>query len=277
MKQSKRTENIRRVLGLATSLVLAFVGYNLAQAYELYTDGCNDCHGSFRDATTTKGTVFPGGKNHDMHRATGSTTNMNTGCNLCHIGSSKTPVYTWKSTGTNSISGLGCSGCHLGPGLRKHHIINGVGGAYDCYGCHNSNEVADPENVIPPYYGTWDTRVKNPGNTVLAARTNENWSVGDFLGLDNDGNNLYDMADYAVGPADRILSSTREGNNIRITWQTVGGRTNRVQAASRASGTYSNLSPLITSTSVGLITTNYVDAGGATNKIRFHRLQSLVP
>jgi hypothetical protein len=274
MKQSKRTdEGIGKVMGLAAGLVLAVIGNNPAQAYDTYTEGCNDCHGNFRDATTTKGTVFPGGKNHDMHRATGSTTNMNTGCNLCHIGSSRTPVYLWKSTGTNGIPGLGCIGCHLAPGLRKHHAVNGV----DCYECHDPNEVADPENVVPPYYGTADTRVRNPGNTVLMARTNENWSVGDFLGLDNDGNNLYDLADYAVGPADRILSSAREGNNIRITWQTVGGRTNRVQAASQASGTYSSISPLITSTSVGLITTNYVDAGGATNNIRFHRLQSLVP
>ena len=56
------------------------------------------------------------------------------------------------------------------------------------------------ENVPPPYYGTVDTKVKNPGNTVLVANTNENWSIGDFLGLDNDGNNLYDAADFAITP-----------------------------------------------------------------------------
>ena len=54
--------------------------------------------------------------------------------------------------------------------------------------------------MSPPYYGTAYTKARNPGNTVLAANTNENWSVGDFLGTDNDGNNLYDLADYDIGP-----------------------------------------------------------------------------
>ncbi len=278
MKRSKLNRMIVRILGITASLLVAALGNNILQAYNVYTDGCNGCHGSFRDATSPKGTVFPGGNNHDMHRARNTTTNMNTGCNLCHIGSSKTPVYTWKSNGTNGIAGLGCSGCHLGAGLRKHHNINGI---TECYspssGCHDSTEVADPENVSPPYYGTTDTRVRNPGNTVLAAYTNENWSVGDLVGLDNDGNNLYDLADYAVGPRDRILSATQEGNNRRISWQTYGGRTNTVQAASSASGPYSGISPAITSTNVGLITTNYLDIGGATNKMRFYRLQALLP
>ncbi len=281
MKQSKRTESIRRVLGLAASLVLALFGTSTVQAYSTYSGGsdggCIDCHGDFRSATSTKGTVFPSNQNHEMHRAAGS---MGTKCDLCHTGSSRTPVYTWKSNGTTGTAGdgLGCSGCHVGPGLRKHHQANGE---TVCYTCHDPNEVSDPENVPPPYYtGVWTsyTKVRNPGNTVMAANTNENWSVGDFLGLDNDGNNLYDLADYAIGPRDRIVSTTREGSNVRITWQTFGGRTNRVQAASGLSGTYADVSPTITTTNVGLVTTNYLDVGGAAaSKGRYYRLRAQVP
>jgi hypothetical protein len=121
-----------------------------------------------------------------------------------------------------------------------------------------------------------DTKAKNSGNTVQVANTNENWSVGDYMGLDNDGNNLYDLADYAVGSF-RILSLNREGNNMRLTWLTAGGRTNTVQAASVVSGTYSNASPALRISGVGLVTTNYLDIGGATNAARFYRLKSIVP
>ena len=278
MKQSKRTENRQRLLAVTAGLFLAVAGNHTAQAYSRYTDGCNNCHGAFyQSSTSPKGTVFPSNDNHFMHN---DPSTMGNNCNLCHSGTSRTPVYTWRSNGTSSIAndGLGCSGCHVGPGLRKHHQVNGVPGCTG--GCHSSSEVSAPENVDPPYYGgVWAslTKVRNAGNTVLASNTNENWSVGDFLGLDNDGNNLYDLADYAVGPRDRILSSTREGNDIRVTWQTYGGRTNTVQAAGNVSGAYSGISPAITTTNVGPVTTNYLEVGGALNSRRFYRLSAQLP
>jgi hypothetical protein len=125
--------------------------------------------------------------------------------------------------------------------------------------------------ISPPYYGTASTQVRNPANTAQVANTNENWSVGDFWGLDNDGNGLADLADYTIGPRESILSATREGNNFRVTWQTAGGRTNTVQAAGNVSGTYANISPAIIRTNAGLFTTNYVEVGGANNAARFYR------
>jgi hypothetical protein len=150
-------------------------------------------------------------------------------------------------------------------------LINGV---FECLDCHDA-EKPPAENIKPPYYGTADTKVNHPGNDVLVANTNENWSVGDFLGLDNDGNNLYDLADYAIGPF-RLLSLDREGNNIRVTWLTAGGRTNILQAASGVSGSYSNVSASLAIAGVGLVTTNYVEPGGATNIARFYRLKAMV-
>ena len=104
------------------------------------------------------------------------------------------------------------------------------------------------------------------------ANTNENWSIGDFLGLDNDGNNLYDAADFACGPY-RILSANREGNNIRVTWLTAGGRRDAVQASATAQGPYTNLGTPLTLNGVGIVTTNYLELFGATNRTRFYRIK----
>jgi len=275
MKQSKRTErNAGKVLlGLATGLVLALIGNNTAQAYETYDAGCNatGCHGNFPSSTSPKGTQFPGNNNHNMHRNT-----MATECELCHTGTpGDGPVYIGSSDGVGAVTGLGCSGCHVGSGLRKHHAIRGVTACYSGgAGCHGNGGSDTPpaENVIsPPYYGTAYTLVRNPGNTAQVANTNENWSVGDFVGLDNDGNGLADLADYSVGPRERILSVSREGSDVRVTWQSAGGRTNTVQAAGAVTGTYTNLSSAIKIAGAGLVTTNYLELGGATSQNRFYR------
>jgi hypothetical protein len=147
-----------------------------------------------------------------------------------------------------------------------------VSGVTVCLECHPNDSAPPPETTKPPYYGlTGFTKANNPGNTVLATNVNENWSAGDFLGLDNDGNGLYDLADYAVGPF-RLLSATLEGNNIRVSYVTAGGRTNSVQAAGAANGTYTNLASAFEVAGVGLVTNSYLDVGGATNAARFYRL-----
>lgn len=262
MKTNKSPRTICFTLEIAT-VSFFLIAVMRSPAYEDY-NGCQTCHGNFRGATSTKGTVFPGNNNHDMHR---NSANMATACNLCHIGSSRTPVLIGSSTGTVNNPGLGCTGCHVGAGLRTHHAVNGVS---ECYDCHDP-ETAAPENVVPPYYGTADTKVRNPANDVRASSTNENWSVGDYLGLDNDGNNLYDQADYAIGPF-RLLSLRPEGADVRVSWLTAGGRTNRVQAAGSLSGAFSTVSSPITIPGVGLVTNSFLDVGGATNASRFYRL-----
>ena len=184
---------------IAALLVTLFLG-NTGQTFERYKNdaggSCSDCHGDFTDSTSPKSTVFPTGGKHTMHR---DSSYMSSECNLCHTkGDSRNP-YLKSSDGTKSNDpGLGCIGCHLAEGLRAHHAAHGV---TQCAICHPSDEPPPPENTVPPYYGTADTKVDSPCNGVAAANTNENWSVGDFLGLDNDGNTLYDMADFACGPA----------------------------------------------------------------------------
>jgi hypothetical protein len=233
-------------------------------------NGCQSCHGDFRSTNSTKGTIFPKGKNHDMHR---DAAYMATACNLCHIGSSYTPVFIGRSNGTAHNPGIGCTGCHEATGLRKHHLVSGV---TDCLDCHENDAAPPKEGTKPPYHVTPDTKANNASNSVLATNINENWSVGDYLGLDNDGNNLYDLADYAVGPY-RILSVAREGNHVRVTWLTAGGRTNQVQAAATLTGGYANVGAPVVIPGVGLVTNALVETNAAIHASRFYRLNATVP
>jgi hypothetical protein len=163
-----------------------------AEGFNRYQDGCNDagCHGDFPSDVSPKGTEFPNGGKHGMHRNAGD---MNTDCNLCHTSSDNRNPWIGSSDGTANNPGLGCTGCHEGTGLRLHHVNNGLG---FCADCHTGDPSPPPEDTVPPYYGTADTNADNPCNSVA----DENWSIGDFLGLDNDGDNLYDGDDPDCTP-----------------------------------------------------------------------------
>jgi hypothetical protein len=261
----------RRFTAVVASLFLiaSCTGTSAYSRYRSGTSGgyCADCHGAFTDNTSPKGTVFPSNDKHEMHRAS---TSMGTACNLCHTNGDNRNPFIKSSTGTSNNAGLGCTGCHDGPGLRLHHEANGID---ICLDCHATGETALPENTKPPYYGTIDTKANNPCNLIKAANTNENWSVGDFLGLDNDGNNLYDAADFACGSY-QMLSTKQEGNNLRITWQTAGGRTDLVQAAVSVLGPYTNVNSGLQIGGIGVVTTNFLDLGAATNRARFYRVKA---
>ena len=74
----------------------------------------------------------------------------------------------------------------------------------------------------------------------------------------------------------------RQGNDVVITWTTAGTHTNAVQATpGDGNGGYAtnftDISSPIIITGSGDVTTNYTDAGGATNApSRYYRLR-LVP
>jgi cysteine-rich repeat protein len=161
----------------------------VTDAFERYNDGCQDCHGAFTGGTSPKGSVFPNNDKHRMHRSSQS---MNTDCDLCHSTGDGDDPFIAFSDGTASNPGLGCVGCHETTGLRLHHTTAGV---TDCEDCHSGDPTPPPENTVPPYYGTVDTNADVPCNDVQQANLNENWTVGDFLGLDNDGDGLYDAVD----------------------------------------------------------------------------------
>ena len=106
---------------------------------------------------------------------------------------------------------------------------------------------------------------------------------------DPDGDGQNNLAEFLSGtnPTNaasgfRIISAAQQSNDVVITWTTVGGFTNAVQATGGdGNGGYiTNFidlgSPLIIPGS-GDVTTNYVDGGGATNiPSRYYRIR-LVP
>jgi hypothetical protein len=178
---------------LVVAVAAVAVWITTPYAYQRYNDGCNGCHGTFPSSTSPKGTVFPSGNKHTMHR---SASHMNTECDLCHTTGDNRNPYTGSSDGTPSNTGLGCTGCHEATGLRLHHINNNE---TICSTCHTDGP-PPPESQFPPYYGTVDTNADEPCNDFDGtSKAGENWSVGDFLGLDNDGDNDYDMNDANCG------------------------------------------------------------------------------
>jgi hypothetical protein len=121
----------------------------------------------------------------------------------------------------------------------------------------------------------WRAQYFPPGN---GSTTNV---PGSCASCDPDGDGLNNLQEYLTGTiptnsasAFRVISVTRVGNDIRVTWMTGAGKTNALQATSALSATYSNVSPSIVATGTGSIITNYLDAGGATNApTRYYRVR----
>ena len=194
---------------LLVTITVLMIGASDALAYEDYASGCQNCHGDFRAdpyISLSDGANW-GDSLHDVHR------NVMLGgdCNTCHAATGGfSPVLLESSGGGNGLEAISCVGCHgrdedignatttgtsqRGAGLRQHHA-----GAASCGGCHADQTGYTPvgENVLPNYYA-------NPGTGHPAMpedSCNPNGSEGVFagtlLGLDNDGNGIYDMADDA--------------------------------------------------------------------------------
>jgi hypothetical protein len=127
----------------------------------------------------------------------------------------------------------------------------------------------------------------NPTNPVTFASwqvqhfgcTNDNPSAAATADPDGDGQNNYSEFLARTDPTTnasvfKLLSAVREGNGVRLYWQTHGGITNVVQAAASLAGNYSNLSPNLVIPGDADTTTNYLDAGALTNaNTRFYRIR----
>jgi len=202
------------VIGSATfAMTIVFTSVTSSDAFPRYRqndDGgfCVECHGAFDDDTSPKGTVFPNGGKHNMHR---SSSYMNTDCTMCHVEIGDIPMTNFSgSDGYGGGPGPGCIGCHgqdydpdpdiediIGAGLRRHHLMNNVD---VCLNCHPSDPDPLPESSPPFYYGSFDTNAFDSCNTAGLGFL-ENWSLdGDNTdGLDNDGDQVYDSRDDDCG------------------------------------------------------------------------------
>jgi len=261
-----RNAPIKVWMGLV--LIACFSGMiRNASAYETYTSGCIECHGDFDGPISPKGTAFPSNSKHIMHNGN---SNMDTSCSYCHVTNGDDP-----NIGSSRNGGPGCTGCHVAEGLRAHHALNGVvdSNGDACADCHENDDTPAEEIVNPPYYGTAGTRANHPSNDALVSNTNENWSVGDFIGLDNDGDNLYDLADYSCGPL-ALLEIVPEGNDLVIRWETAGGRNEAVQSVTVLTNLFIDVDAPVSIPGVGLVTQEVVHAGAAAEPVQFYRIRS---
>jgi len=102
-----------------------------------------------------------------------------------------------------------------------------------------------------------------------------------MAGDDADGDGMSNLQEYLAGTdptnnasAFRILSITRENNDLRVTWLAAGGHTNAVQAAPSLTGDYSDVSSNIVIAGSSDMATNYLDLGAVTNSpARYYRIR----
>lgn len=193
---------------VALVIVVLFVPDRSAEGFDRYrspsgTGWCSGCHGSFITGQSPSGTVFPFGSNHLMHRASSA---MNTECNLCHADGDQDNPWIARSDadGYGGGPGSGCLGCHgrdygkgfgvMGVGLREVHRNSGVSSCGQS-SCHQNDPDPLPENVPPPYYGSYETRAWDQCNRAPFFGENFSLDEDNHRGLDNDGDGLYDEDD----------------------------------------------------------------------------------
>ncbi len=217
------------------ALVCALVNILPTFAYDQYSTSksagyCADCHGRFRgggyvskvDGQTWNLSL------HDTHR----NSMLNGDCETCHF-SSRFPTYIGSSQGGTGLPAYGCAGCHgrtedgitpgttegFGAGLRQRHWRGGV---TTCVSCHTdsnpANKTPAPEKVKPPYYASPGTNhpamPSDPCNAGPAF--NENFAAS-TLGLDNDGNGLFDANDPSCSAAAVTPGESGRATPLRVT------------------------------------------------------------
>lgn len=196
-----------------------------AEAFDTYsTNGeaagnCADCHGAFNSGNYTSqlGTAW------GVTLMSGHNAMLSSACNVCHSGTSRSPVFINRSTGVTGYATIGCMGCHgrsgdstdpsggYGAGLRRHHFNAGIAVCGDCHADADPGNGYTPvaENVRPPYYFTPDTTHPNKPTDPCDANGLES-RLGS-TGLDNDGNGLYDAADPACQAVAATATPTATG------------------------------------------------------------------
>ena len=192
---------------LVTTAVL-MTGVSDAWAYNTYsTDGetgnCANCHGDFRTSpyiSLVDGVDWENSL-HNVHR----NGMLGGDCATCHAASGFSPVSLESSEGGNGLEAISCVGCHgrqadedspsagWGAGLRQHHV-----GEANCSGCHDDQTGYTPvgENVLPNYYANPGSGHPDiPMDSCNPDGTESLDFSGTALGLDNDGDSLYDGND----------------------------------------------------------------------------------
>lgn len=113
---------------------------------------------------------------------------------------------------------------------------------------------------------------------LLIGLGGEVWFTGDHYGEDGLQLNAQNVNPPPPSGTFKVTSVVVQGTNTSLTWNTVGGETNVVQALVGNFGALSNnfidISPAIIGSGGDLTNTSYLDIGGATNfPARFYRIR----
>jgi hypothetical protein len=200
-------------------------------ATNMLSNDCNTCHGA--------GPFFPVA----MNISDGGNGLAAISCVGCHGRAQDRGVFPDDCVGSQAPAPPGCVAdpsqcpapgagevCGDGAGLRQHHFvvnrtINTSGGPVStqvCVDCHldsdPTNFTTAGEEVLPPYYSASDPNHPNipsdPCNPIGDGFPED--YAGSFLGLDNNGNDIYDENDVVFCPEPGETSLLASGISLLL-------------------------------------------------------------
>lgn len=108
---------------------------------------------------------------------------------------------------------------------------------------------------------------------LLIGLGGEVWFTGDHYGEDGLQLNAENVNPPPPAGVFTVTNSVVQGTNTLLTWATIGGETNIVQAATGSPSHFTNISPQIIASGGDLTNASYTEVGGATNlPARFYRV-----
>lgn len=162
-----------------------------------------------------------------------------------------------------------------------------------------TNVIDAPAAIFYDATNVWTNVLTQSAYNILAAEINEtnpavtfgSWLTGYFgctnqnafavPDADPDADGQNNLAEFLChtdpttnGSVFKLVGAAREGNGVRLTWQTHGGVTNVIQAAGSLSGTFTNLGDSYAIPGNEDILTNFLDQDILVNaSTRFYRVQ----
>src|ERR1017187_449325 len=231
--------------------------------------------------------AFPNNSTHSNASVAAAIANVPTNAGVVYDALSQTNAIQVYNFGTLTYTGPIDVSLTLAR-IRAGYCITAESNDGGFFNFNNANELPNIPRKGNNYYmefvvwfsinmtnATYDKTVEPFGTVgfpgpmrLLIGLGGEVYITGDHYGSGLQAN-AYFVNPVPVPGLFNITSIAPQGNDILVTWQTVGGETNVVQTTTGTSGSYSNnftdLSPIIIPKGGDFTATNYLDVGGATN------------